>query len=81
MSSKTLPKDRILSIAELDHSIVNLAARINATTSRTPELAGERWSAQQADALVTVANAFLAGNSEQVTSVSDNYQVTVHVDQ
>ena len=45
------------------------------STSRTPELAGESWSAQQADALLIVANAFLGGNGEQVTSTSDNYQV------
>jgi hypothetical protein len=51
------------------------------TASPTPELAGESWSAQQADALLTVANAFLAGNGQQVTATSDNYQVTVHVDQ
>jgi len=51
------------------------------SASRTPELAGESWSAQQADALLTIANAFLGGNGEQVTTTSDNYQVTVHVDQ
>jgi hypothetical protein len=51
------------------------------TASPTPELAGESWSARQADALVTVVNAFLAGNTEQATTTSDNYQVTVHVDQ
>jgi len=51
------------------------------TASPTPELAAESWSARQADALVTVANAFLAGNGEQATTTSDNYQVTVHVDQ
>ena len=50
------------------------------TASQTPELVDERWSAQQADALVTVANAYLSGNREKAACTSDNYQVTVHVD-
>ena len=51
------------------------------TPSRTPEVVDEPWSAQQADALVTVANAYLSGNGEKDATRSDNYQVTVHVDQ
>jgi len=50
------------------------------TPSQTPALANESWSALQADALVTVANTFLSGGSEQSTATSDNYQVTIHVD-
>jgi len=50
------------------------------TASRTPEFFDECWSAQQADALVTVANAYLSGNGKESTGTSDNYQVTVHVD-
>jgi len=52
----------------------------DATASQTPELVDESWSVQQADALVTVANAYLSGNSEKAACTSDNYQVTVHVD-
>jgi hypothetical protein len=52
----------------------------DSTTSQSVELAEERWAAQQADALVTVVNAYLSGNNEPSASVSDNYQVTVHVD-
>jgi len=48
--------------------------------SQTPELLNENWSAQQADALVTMANAYLSGKGEQAACLSDNYQVTVHVD-
>jgi len=48
--------------------------------SQTPELVDERWSVQQADALVTVASAYLSGNGERAACTSDNYQVTVHVD-
>jgi len=52
----------------------------DSTASQTPELVDEGWSVQQADALVTVANAYLSGNSEKAACVSDNYQVTIHVD-
>lgn len=43
-------------------------------------LVDESWFVQQADALVTVASAYLSGNAENAASNSDNYQVTVHVD-
>ena len=49
--------------------------------SHTPDLIDECWSAQQADALLTIASAYLSGNGEKAASASDNYQVTVHVDQ
>ena len=52
----------------------------DSTASQTPELINESWSAQQADALVTMTNAYLSGNSESSACSSDNYQVTVHVD-
>ena len=48
--------------------------------SQTPEVINESWSAQQADALVTIANAYLSGRGEKATCLTDNYQVTVHVD-
>ena len=41
----------------------------------------ESWSTLQADALVTIANAYLSGNGEASACTSDNYLVTVHVDQ
>ncbi len=50
------------------------------TASDTPELVDERWSAQQADALVAIANAYLSGNAS-ASGTSENYQVMVHVDQ
>jgi hypothetical protein len=52
----------------------------DSTDSQTPELVDEPWSAQQADALVAIANAYLAGNGEASACISENYQVTVHVD-
>ena len=51
------------------------------TASQTSELVDESWQVQQADALVSVANAYLTGIGEKAASTSDNYQVTVHVDQ
>ncbi|MBT8077531.1 MAG: HNH endonuclease [Gammaproteobacteria bacterium] len=51
-------------------------------TSSAPEFAEQSWSALQADAMLQIASDFLAGNSSSATnSTSDNYQVTVHVDQ
>ncbi len=52
----------------------------DSTASQTPTLVDESWSVQQADALVTVTNAYLSGNGEKAACTSDNYQVTVHVD-
>jgi hypothetical protein len=45
-----------------------------------PEFAGECWSAQRADAFVTIANSYLSGSSGATTGSTENYQVTVHVD-
>ncbi len=50
------------------------------TSSQSPELVNESWSAQQADALITMASAYLSGSNESSACTSDNYQVTVHVD-
>ena len=49
-------------------------------SSQTPEFVNESWSVQQADAMLTMANAYLSGSNESSASQSDNYQVTVHVD-
>ena len=49
------------------------------SASWMPELGDSSWSAQQADAFVSVANSYLAGGGE-VARVADNYQITVHVD-
>ena len=49
--------------------------------SHTPEVIDECWSTLQADALVAIANAYLSGNGESSVCTSDNYLVTVHVDQ
>ena len=51
------------------------------TACETPELVDDRWSAQQADGIVAMANAYLAGNGDTSAATADNYNVTVHVDQ
>ena len=47
---------------------------------KEPEFADAPWSAQQADALVTMASAYLSGDKNSSKSSAGNYQVTVHVD-
>jgi hypothetical protein len=44
------------------------------------ELGSESWHAQQADALVAVAKAYLAGGADVSTSAADHYRIIVHVD-
>jgi len=41
----------------------------------------ESWSARQADAMVSMAGSFLSGNVDQSRNTSDDYLVTIHVDQ
>ena len=45
------------------------------------EFADESWSARQADALVSMASAYLSGDAERSCNASDDYLVTIHVDQ
>ncbi|MCH7979942.1 MAG: DUF222 domain-containing protein [Proteobacteria bacterium] len=49
--------------------------------ANTPDCVDECWSTLQADALVAIANAYLSGSAESSACTSDNYLVTVHVDQ
>jgi len=48
---------------------------------KTPEFADESWSTQQADAFTNLVSDYLAGHGENDSSPSDNYLVTIHVDQ
>ena len=45
------------------------------------EFVDESWPARQADALVSMASAYLSGNAGQTRNISDDYLVTIHVDQ
>jgi hypothetical protein len=46
-----------------------------------PELGEQSWYAQQADALVAVAKAYLEGSPSESSSTADHYQVVLHVDE
>jgi hypothetical protein len=74
----TITVELPLEAGELIDKALDKAREISA--SQSPEFADESWSAQQADALVTMANAYLTGQREASTASSENYQVTVHVD-
>jgi len=45
------------------------------------EFIDESWSARQADAMVSMASSYLSGNVEKTRNTSDDYLVTIHVDQ
>lgn len=45
-----------------------------------PDLADTSWSSRQADAFVNMVEEFMAGSSSE-SHASDNYLVTIHVDQ
>ena len=74
----TITVELPLEAGELIDKALDKAREISASQSR--EFADESWSAQQADALVTMATAYLSGQREASTGSSENYQVTVHVD-
>lgn len=46
-----------------------------------PDLVDTSWSKRQADAFVTMVKEYLNGYSKDRQSGSDNYLVTIHVDQ
>jgi len=77
-SAMTITVELPLEAGELIDKALDKAREVSA--SQSPELADESWSAQQADALLTMANAYLAGQREASAGSSENYQVTVHVD-
>ena len=74
----TITVELPLEVGELIDKALDKARE--ASTSAAPEFAEESWSAQQADALLTMANAYLTGQREASIGSSENYQVTVHVD-
>ena len=74
----TITVELPLETGELLEKVLDRAR--DSTASQVPELADEPWSAQQADALITVASTYLSGSGEPSACTSDNYQVTVHVD-
>ena len=57
----------------LDKAVVNAG-------ETGPEFEALGWTAQQADALVTLARSYLGGGCESSASTADAYQVVIHVD-
>jgi len=76
--SMTITVELPLEAGELIDKALDKARESGA--SQSPEFADESWSAQQADALVSMATVYLTGQREASTASSENYQVTVHVD-
>ncbi len=74
----TLSVELPLEAGELICQALDKAVEADAQTG--PEFEGESWSAQQADALVTVARRYLSGEPDESASTADAYQVVVHVD-
>ena len=68
-----------LEAGELVDKALDRALEEAASTSS--ELAAESWSAQRADALVTLAKAYLSGKQAGASGTADHYQVTVHVEE
>jgi hypothetical protein len=56
-------------------------ARDDSSTAESPEFVEESWSTQQADAFVNLVNGYLSGDEQTASDSSDNYLVTIHVDQ
>jgi hypothetical protein len=78
LGTMTITVELPLETGELIDKALDRAKDSNAMDH--PEFAGECWSAQQADAFVTIANSYLSGSPGATTSATENYQVTVHVD-
>ena len=53
---------------------------VEAEGRKGPEFEEDSWSAQQADALETLAKGYLSGGAREGASAADGYQVVVHVD-
>jgi hypothetical protein len=52
-----------------------------AKTNLGPEFEASGWLAQQADAAIEMARAYLVGDAASPSSAADHYQVVVHVDE
>ena len=74
----TITVDLPIEVGDLVEKALDKARDDSATSG---EFVYESWSARQADALLEVANAYLAPNVCSSAATSDQYLVTVHVDQ
>src|SRR5690606_5710873 len=65
----------------LDRALEAAGASEAGASETGPELAGESWSAQRADALVALAKAYLSGRPGDAPGAPNHYQVMVHVEE
>ena len=77
-NTMTLTVDLPLDIGELVEKALDKAR--DDEVLDIPDLADTAWSTRQADAFINIVREFLEGSSEDSRN-SDNYLVTVHVDQ
>jgi hypothetical protein len=75
----TMSVELPLEVGELITQALDLAIQSGEAASG-PEFTDASWQTQQADALVALAKAYLAGGEAERTSTADQYQVVVHVD-
>ncbi|HEX6994644.1 MAG TPA: DUF222 domain-containing protein, partial [Gammaproteobacteria bacterium] len=68
-------------MGELVDQALDRALEAAVSSKPGPEEADESWSARRADALVTLAKAYLGGQQSDGAGVPHPYQVTVHVEE
>src|SRR5690606_8815608 len=66
---------------ELVDKALDRALEAAGASQAGPELAGESWSAQRADALVALAKAYLGGQQRNASGTPHHHQVVVHVEE
>jgi hypothetical protein len=76
----TITVDLPLEEAELMQKALDAAVAAGEVATGA-EFAGNSWRAQQVDALLAIAKAYLDGGASETTSAADHYQVVVHVDE
>jgi hypothetical protein len=69
-----------LIVRALDYAVASGDVSTGVDPDAVAESKGATWCAQQADALVAVAAAYLGGGDEQGSATADHYQVVVHAD-
>jgi len=74
--------ERAVAVGEAADGIEFAAGRdVVRDAADSPSMEGNGWRAQQADALVAIAKAYLSGGAERnASAVADHYQVVVHAD-
>jgi hypothetical protein len=77
----TITVELSVETGELVDKALDRALEAAGASQAGPELAGESWSAQRADALVALAKAYLSGQQGNASGTPNHYQVMVHVEE